>query len=320
MPKEIELKMVVAPAMIKSALPGLLKKLGAKQVKEAWLVNTYFDTNELLLNKARIALRIRQKEGLFIQTLKTKGGSVGGVSHRGEWEWSLQENKLDLSLLHEGQWPSEIPVEELAAVFETNFKRISAIIECRGSIIELAVDEGYISSGGAKTPLAEIELELMEGGVDALFEVASVIAKTMPVMLADVSKAERGYRLKHERLSNEFVYTFDCVGDHRAYLKDLVSRNLSCWLFLVDRAGVEFSKSLLANIVGVLSILREVVSNYKYIDSTKEFASADLFDSEIEYLNALLAGDGVFESEGVLLSSTRAGVLAVDLARWLQNI
>ncbi len=320
MSKEIELKMVVMPAALKSVLPVLLNRLGAQEVKETWLVNAYFDTSELLLNQARIALRVRQKEGLFIQTLKTKGYSAGGLSQRGEWEWVVPENKLDVSLLHEGLWPSDIPVEELDAVFETNFKRISAIIECSGAKIELAVDEGCISSDEAKVPLAEIELELMQGDVDVLFEVASIIAKTMPVMLADVSKAEKGYRLKDNSLSNEFLYSYECVSDHKAYVKNLVSRNLAYWLYLVDRASVEFSRSLLADMAGVLCVLREVVSNYKYADSSKAFVSAGLFDSEIEYLNDLLAGDVMAGGVDQLLAQTRAGVLAIDLSRWLRSI
>ena len=53
------------------------------------LGNTYFDTPDMRLNQSRIALRIREKNGQYFQTLKTKGESINGLTHRGEWEWSI---------------------------------------------------------------------------------------------------------------------------------------------------------------------------------------------------------------------------------------
>ena len=323
MSKEIELKMVVLPLMNGESLSGLFKALGAKEVKEAWLVNTYFDTDDLQLNKARIALRIRQKGGGFIQTLKTKGETIGGLSQRGEWEWGVPGNKLDTTLLHEGGWPSELPVDNLVSVFETNFKRTSAVIEHRGTKIECAVDDGYVSAGEYRAPLVEVELEIIEGDVDVLFDVAAKIAGMRPVMLADVSKAEKGYRLIDKGLLNGFSFPFKCKGDYKAYIVALVSRNLSYWLFIVDRMGVEPARCLLIELIGVLATLREIVGSYRCVDGAKEFSFTGLFDLEIESLGVLLEevdDGGEIACVNRLLSSGRAGVLSIELSRWLRAI
>lgn len=323
MSKEIELKMIALPGAVKLLLPGLLSRLGVIEVKEAWLANTYFDTCDLLLNKACVALRIRQKGDRFIQTLKTKGETIGGLSRRGEWEWDVPQNKLDVSLLRESGWPDGMPVDSLVEVFETNFKRTSAIVEYQGARIELAFDDGYISAGEIKAPLVEIELEIIEGDVDRLFDVAAIIAKTMPIMLSDISKAEKGYRLRNKGVSNQFSYSFGSIGCHKAYVKGLVSRNLSHWLFLVDRLGESFSVCSLIDLVGVLIALREVIGAYEYVDDGVSFEYLELIDLEIKSLSAaledVLVGGQTFDLDG-LLSSGRAGVLSIELSRWLRGL
>ena len=79
MAKEIELKLSVSRHHIESLKQQPLFKSpqvvdqGAKA-----LTNIYFDTPEQDLTQARVALRIREKEGRYIQTLKTSGVAEGG--------------------------------------------------------------------------------------------------------------------------------------------------------------------------------------------------------------------------------------------------
>ena len=46
-----------------------------------------------------------------------------------------------------------------------------------------------------QAPICELELELEQGEASDLFTLACELAQTLPLMPADVSKAERGYRL-----------------------------------------------------------------------------------------------------------------------------
>jgi len=322
MSKEIELKMVALSADIEAALPELLEKLNAKDAKETWLVNTYFDTPDMQLNKRRIALRIRQKDGRFIQTLKTRGNSVAGLHQRGEWEWDLLDNKLDAARLSGGAWPDDISVEKLVPVFETNFKRTSAIIECSGTKIELAVDCGYICAGKSRVSLNEIELEIVEGCAEHLFEVAEVISGILPVMPSDVSKAEQGYRLGVEGVAGAFSYSLNCIDDYKLYVEGLVGRNLSQWLYLFDLAGQACSVRVLREMQERLVVLRELLLTQEDINRKAVFADRELFDVELERLNDLigcLAHGRVERNEvyGRLLSAKEGGVLAIKIGRWL---
>ena len=130
MSQETELKLCIAPtqttllrqAMTTIVLPhgGTIEPAGTVQLK-----NTYFDTLNLRLHQARVALRIRERNGQFIQTLKTQGQSINGLSRRGEWEWSLTSGQLDGAALVP-VWPdqlNDISVADLQPLFSTDFKR-----------------------------------------------------------------------------------------------------------------------------------------------------------------------------------------------------
>src|SRR5690606_27081715 len=63
------------------------------------LYNQYYDTASRDLAHARVALRLRRDGEQFIQTLKSRGQSVAGLSERNEWDWYLQRPELDPALL-----------------------------------------------------------------------------------------------------------------------------------------------------------------------------------------------------------------------------
>lgn len=200
--------------------------LGAKPVaesKQKQLINTYYDTSALDLNKRKVALRIREKDKRFIQTLKTAGTSVAGVHQRGEWEWELSANALDQRLLeYKDAWPSELAGAELLAVFNTDFTRISQDFEFEGLLFELVLDRGKITTGtsdsfelideievefksflvtgddvtvGSSNPVLGHEEKAIENVVAIMRELAAQLVKDLPLALDDRSKAERGYRL-----------------------------------------------------------------------------------------------------------------------------
>ena len=86
MSTETELKLALAPDAIRALRRHPLvtgaEKLGNAQT----LINTYFDTPELALNKARIAVRTRKQGNTWLQTIKCAANSAGGLTSRPEWE------------------------------------------------------------------------------------------------------------------------------------------------------------------------------------------------------------------------------------------
>jgi len=201
--KEIEVKLEIASESVEKLLKCSFFSTKTARVEQKMLNNTYFDTSDWQLNKRRIALRVRDSDGRFIQTLKTKGISEQGLHQRLEWEWDLQQPQLDLSLLPQQHWPVAIAVGDLKALFTTNFSRqlwYFQHIDANGveSSVEMALDRGLVTADGVdqQLPICELELELLEGSATALIEIAAILTAQCPELRAcDVSKAARGYQL-----------------------------------------------------------------------------------------------------------------------------
>jgi inorganic triphosphatase YgiF len=200
MAKEIELKLSVlnADKNVLEQLKECFMSLGinSTELNKKHLENIYYDTPDRVLNKNRMALRIRKKGDAYIQTLKTKGHSTNGLSERGEWEWPRPEPSLDLDVLESLPiWSDDMSLTSLEAVFETNFDRHEAVLKWRDSEIELAFDQGEVSANQKSLPILELELELMSGQVSSLTSLAKALEKYIQLKPSDISKAERGYSL-----------------------------------------------------------------------------------------------------------------------------
>ncbi len=138
----------------------------------------------------------------YIQTLKSRGQSVAGLSERNEWDWYLEKNKLDLKKLDDKCWPAalkDLDKKQLKPIFSTDFVRQRAEIAWgRGKarvVVEAALDLGKVVAGDNQEEICELELELRQGDAAALLELAAELAADLPLMPCDISKAERGYRL-----------------------------------------------------------------------------------------------------------------------------
>jgi triphosphatase len=203
MNKETEIKLRVSRETLAALRDHpLLKKRNKSGWEQRPLFNQYFDTPERDLAQAKVALRLRRDGDQVIQTLKSRGQSVAGLSERNEWDWFLSKAKLDLKKLDDSCWPAalaELDKKQLMAIFTTDFVREKAEIAWgRGKakvVIEAALDLGKVIAGEGEEELCELELELRQGEPDALLELAAELAADLALMPCDISKAERGYRL-----------------------------------------------------------------------------------------------------------------------------
>ncbi len=212
MAKEIELKLALSQHHVEVLkqqplfLSDKVSVLGNRPLK-----NIYFDTPDQLLSRNKVALRIRTKEGAFIQTLKTQGSSEGGLHQRNEWEWEVKAPELDFDLLKQVELPLSLDLAELEQhiepIFATDFMRhlwLLDDVDADGNPlqVEMALDIGEVwfnhesGDGRRADPLCELELELKTGEPAALFGVALQLANQVPLQICDISKAERGYRLR----------------------------------------------------------------------------------------------------------------------------
>ncbi|MHA6494916.1 CYTH domain-containing protein [Pseudomonas borbori] len=203
MNKETEIKLRVSQQTLAALRDHpLLKKRNKNGWEQRDLLNQYFDTPARDLANAKVALRLRRDGDQVIQTLKSRGQSVAGLSERNEWDWYLSGAELDLSKLDDSCWPAalaDLDKSLLQPIFTTDFVRQRADIAWgRGKAkvqIEAALDLGKVIANGQEEPICELELELRQGEPDALLELAAELAADLPLMPCDISKAERGYRL-----------------------------------------------------------------------------------------------------------------------------
>jgi len=203
MAKETEIKLRATPETLAALRDSrLIEQRRCQPWQQRNLLNCYFDTAEYSLTKAQVALRIRQDGDQFIQTLKTKGASVAGLSERNEWDWYLTENTLDVEKLADDCWPAalkELDKQTLSGVFHTDFTRDLVELcwqhEGEETRVELALDFGAVRTEQHTEEICEVELELRQGQSEALLQLALELANELALMPCDISKAERGYRL-----------------------------------------------------------------------------------------------------------------------------
>lgn len=199
MATETELKLAL-PASARRALLRHPLVTGASALPRKRLLNIYFDTPDLALQRHGVALRLRKQGRQMLQTVKCAGEAAGGLSARPEWEQPCDGLGFDFSAVDDAKlrrWlgRSRI-VGRLQALFETRFERRTWRLDpAPGVSILLMLDHGLIASGGRSAALSEVELELVEGGPADLFAVARRLAADLPLVPEPLSKAQRGYLL-----------------------------------------------------------------------------------------------------------------------------
>ncbi len=207
--RDVEMKLHLDPRDLGRVL-GLdaLRERAEGEPVTRHLRTVYFDTPDLRLFAAGVALRVRQDGDRFIQTLKTVNAATSGdsaaVAVRKTWEWTIATATPDLAPLEAEGIAALVPEEAraaLAPLFTTDFRRTVLLVRPDAlTAIEVAVDEGEIAAGTACARISEVELELKSGRVGRLFDLALALHRNLPARIDTESKAELGYRLVTGRL------------------------------------------------------------------------------------------------------------------------
>ena len=193
---EVELKLAVSAADLPELKQALVKMAPAAASSHLRLISTYYDTPDLALKRRGMSLRVREREGRFIQTVKT-GDPGSDLLTRGEWEDELAESSPDPHAASSGGHLPDGIAGDLQPLFATDVTRTTLAIEpAPATRIEAAIDQGEIrGAGGGSEPISEIELELKRGDTAALYDVALQLLDVASLRIEPRSKSERGYRL-----------------------------------------------------------------------------------------------------------------------------
>ena len=203
MPTEVELKLSATPAAWAAVrLHRALTEANAGRARSIMIVSRYYDTPALELHQRGIALRLRRRGARWLQTVKGAGDAAAGMHRRTEYEWLLSRAGLDRAKLAETPWAELFAKASgrLAAVFTTEVKRTERALKFGdGTRATLSFDQGAIRAGRKRSPLCEIEIELVEGDARRLYDLALALCADIPLTLAHASKADHGYALATSR-------------------------------------------------------------------------------------------------------------------------
>ena len=192
-PTEIELKFQLAPDAVKRLTDNPVFAGSARRKR---LHTIFYDTPDYDLREGGMSLRVRESEGRFVQTVKSRLGA--SLFDRNEWEAEISGARPDPAGLD--QTPvcgllAKDPPASLEAVFVTDVERTVQDCHHAGAVIEVALDQGEIIAGDQHEPICELELELKSGDPAALFDLARTLGGEGDLRLSFETKSERGYRL-----------------------------------------------------------------------------------------------------------------------------
>ena len=170
-PREVELKLEFDPADRAGieAHPRLAAALPEKQM----LVSVYYDTDDRMLQKAQIALRVRKRGDRYVQAIKGMDGA--SLFDRPEWEHEIASSEPDLHFAAGTALEPLLTDPVIAAlrpVFRTRIERTVYRLSDAGSAVEVALDDGEIEAPSRWAAVHELELELKEGDPADLFRLA----------------------------------------------------------------------------------------------------------------------------------------------------
>lgn len=209
--QEIELKFLVP----ESRLKGLLRQAQIKSSEVTQLAAHYYDTPDQQLAQAGIGLRIRQEGDAWVQTIKAGGDGIAArlehnaVLDNKQVQVMLESNTLmpDLSIYKNtsvapalAKFKLKKLAKKLIRLYVTDVERTTRLLvddsdDESNNHIEMAYDYGEIIHGNDetyRTPIQEIEFELISGDIDFLFTTAKTWCKRYKLCLSTVTKAERG--------------------------------------------------------------------------------------------------------------------------------
>jgi len=197
--QEFELKFTGSPTDI-AALPQSPGFSALSTGKGEWerLDTTYYDTPEGDLAARGVSLRLREEQGKLIQAVK-RNRERSGV-RRDEIETLVA--RTSVFPVHSGDTDADPLIDKhhdrLKPIARTITDRWATAVSYRKSRLELSIDLGRaecLSEPRHMAPLAELEIELIEGDPVHVFDVARLLTRYASLRLCTQSKLETALAL-----------------------------------------------------------------------------------------------------------------------------
>lgn len=162
---------------------------------------TYYDTPQGALSARRYTLRRRMENARSVCTLKYPVQDDG----RGEIEvecGSIQEAIPKLCKLAEIADLAALVQDGVVPVCGADFRRTAITLSWNGAVLELALDRGILTGGDLQIPLYEVEVELKEGDLEALYSYGALLKTVYGLTRENHSKFRRALDLSQRSKRN----------------------------------------------------------------------------------------------------------------------
>ena len=176
---------------------GAVRKVADKQSISApdylQIKDVYLDAPDGRLQKEKIALRVRNTNGTFEITYKTRTEVVNGKAVRREETLPLPNVKNlsgTLQFLREKKEWEGLFLADLLPLFSISNRRVVRLVKWQGSVLELSFDTCEIHAGKKRVKLKEIELELKKGSAIEMEKFAAQIMKVSGLPFSKKSKVK----------------------------------------------------------------------------------------------------------------------------------
>lgn len=198
---EIEIKLLLSEEVARTLWPRAQSAgLASERPVTRTLRSTYWDTPDLALRAAGIALRTRRDGRRWLQTVKCGRSLQGGLSVAEEIETPAPGGRLDLAAIPDHAVRERIIAlvgdAPLQPVCQTTVRRTAGHVSMAdGTLAELAVDACNVEASGRTASFVEAEIELVEGSPGRLFDLAQQLLPAGTLRFSRLAKSARGYLL-----------------------------------------------------------------------------------------------------------------------------
>jgi inorganic triphosphatase YgiF len=179
-----------------------LKKIAPRtKVTERHLVSTYYDSTALDLRRRGYALRVRDDGKSFTQTLKATGVAGSALARRHEWSVALEGPKPFLEKLAAPELDAVfagLTNQDLTPLFVSDVQRRTKVYRVADPLggraeLEVSLDMGKLLTEGKRGEICELELELVSGSPQAIYQEAARLNEVTALQLQPWSKSKRGF-------------------------------------------------------------------------------------------------------------------------------
>lgn len=310
MQNEIEIKLFVSGS-IEETLKNLSEKQDVKLINQKFdLENIYFDTPDKKLRDWDMGLRVRVNDSHIEQTVKTAGQVIGGLHQRPEYNVDIETKNPQLSLFPQQIWPTATDIEQLqqdiTPLFTTNFSRCGyMMVYPDGGVVEMVRDQGKIISNGEHVAINEVELELVKGKPELIFDLAAALSNSCPLRFGVESKAARGYMLAkgiQHQVSELGIVKLDTDDTlETAYIKS-VNHGLAHWQRHIEVFIEQGSYPALLEIRKSLSLIikaNEIYHSYFHDDQLKQLTKPLFWlMEELAFIDSYMRISALLDNDG----------------------